>query len=175
MRSGLVLVGLVALTGCEALYGSFGEPNPTNCLVNPDLCSQMESCNPATKRCVAVTAESPVFVTDCTAKALIDAIKQANFINQEKFTPIPLSVSLTKDCTYNLLQADNQWFGPNGLPPISSPLTIEGNGATIARDGAGPTFRLFYVPGSIIPADPAPPGQPDPAQPDPQRRLCSGR
>src|SRR4051812_43572108 len=111
MRSGLVLVGLT-LTGCEALYGSFGEPNPTNCLVNPVLCSEMESCNPDTKRCVAVSAESPmIFVTDCTAEALINAIKQANSINNKEGTaPIPLTVPLTKDCTYNLLKVDNQWF-----------------------------------------------------------------
>ncbi len=46
--------------------------------------------------------------------------------------------------TYKLTQIDNYWYGPDGLPAISSNITIEGNGATIARVG-DTKFRLFYV------------------------------
>jgi len=35
-----------------------------------------------------------------------------------------------------------------GLPAITSALTIEGNGATISRSGAAPTFRIFTIGGS---------------------------
>lgn len=36
--------------------------------------------------------------------------------------------------------------GDNGLPTITSAITIVGNGATIRRDGAvASTFRLFHV------------------------------
>ncbi len=43
----------------------------------------------------------------------------------------------------------NNFYGPNGLPPISSAITIQGNGATIERSIAGgtPNFRFFYVSG----------------------------
>src|SRR5204863_3361763 len=44
---------------------------------------------------------------------------------------------------------DNDWYGPDGLPAISSDVTIEGNGAVIARDSAGPKFRFFYVSGGV--------------------------
>ncbi|MDM8566628.1 fibronectin type III domain-containing protein [Candidatus Halobeggiatoa sp. HSG11] len=48
--------------------------------------------------------------------------------------------------TYTLTSvndADPDGYGPVGLPPIASSITIEGNGGTITR-GSG-TFRLFYV------------------------------
>ena len=43
------------------------------------------------------------------------------------------TVSLGAGCRYALGEPDNNWYGPNGLPPIASDITIEGNGATIAR------------------------------------------
>ena len=46
--------------------------------------------------------------------------------------------------TYGLDKVDNYWYGPNGLPPIASDITIVGNGAKIERTGDQP-FRLFYV------------------------------
>ncbi len=50
--------------------------------------------------------------------------------------------------TYNLNAAHNTGTdGDNGLPSITSKLTIEGKGATIKRSGASstPSFRLFEV------------------------------
>src|SRR5262249_17535963 len=35
--------------------------------------------------------------------------------------------------------------GPNGLPAVSTAITIDGNGSTITRSNAAPPFRLFYV------------------------------
>ena len=55
------------------------------------------------------------------------------------------SVLLGAGCLYRLTGVDNNWYGPNGLPPIASDITIEGNGATIARDATAPKFRLFFV------------------------------
>ncbi len=49
--------------------------------------------------------------------------------------------------TYTLTAVNNFWYGPTGLPPIDSNLTIHGNGATIQRDSSGLLFRLFYVSG----------------------------
>src|SRR5207237_6850955 len=48
---------------------------------------------------------------------------------------------------YTLTTPNNQTFGPNGLPAITTTFTIQGNGATIQRSGdAGtPAFRLLWV------------------------------
>lgn len=45
---------------------------------------------------------------------------------------------------YRLTSAQNLDNGPNGLPAITSPITIDGGGADVVRFG-GPPFRLFYV------------------------------
>jgi hypothetical protein len=50
---------------------------------------------------------------------------------------------------YDLTAVNNFWYGPDGLPDISSALTINGNGAVIQRDNAAPNFRLFYVSGGL--------------------------
>jgi len=54
--------------------------------------------------------------------------------------------------TILLTTVDDYWFGPNGLPAISSAITIDGGqgGIVIARSSTGspPNFRLFYVSGS---------------------------
>jgi hypothetical protein len=65
----------------------------------------------------------------------------------------PYTIVLAAGQTYTLDTIDNYWFGPDGLPPISDTVTIEGNGATIARSGSTP-FRFFYVSGGLsgIPA-----------------------
>jgi hypothetical protein len=57
-------------------------------------------------------------------------------------------INLTKS-TYDLKGIDNYWYGPNGLPPITSNLFIHGNGAVIQRDPSAPSFRLFYVSGGM--------------------------
>jgi hypothetical protein len=60
------------------------------------------------------------------------------------------TINLTES-TYILTTIDNYWYGPNGLPAISSNLTINGNGAVIQRMSASstPSFRLFYVSGGL--------------------------
>jgi len=60
-------------------------------------------------------------------------------------------INLFNNSTYDLTKIDNYWYGPNGLPPITSNLTIHGNGAIIQRDPAQGTsdFRLFYVSGGM--------------------------
>jgi hypothetical protein len=69
---------------------------------------------------------------------------------------VPFRIVLSAGATYTLSQVDNFWFGQDGLPPISAPVTIVGNRATITREAvAGArTFRFFYVSGGLsgIPA-----------------------
>ena len=68
----------------------------------------------------------------------------------------PYTVVLEAGQTYTLSAIDNYWFGPDGLPPISAAVTIQGNGARIERSSVGgtPAFRFFYVSGGLsgIPA-----------------------
>jgi hypothetical protein len=61
----------------------------------------------------------------------------------------PHRIVLQAGATYSLSGPDNYWFGPDGLPPISTEIMIEGNGATIERAPLAPPFRFFYVSGGI--------------------------
>lgn len=36
-------------------------------------------------------------------------------------------------------------YGPNGLPAVTTPIVVEGNGATIERSQTAPFLRFFYV------------------------------
>jgi len=74
----------------------------------------------------------------CSASDLVSAITAANAAGGA-------SLSLTAKCTYTLTAVNNYWYGPTGLPAISAPITIEGNGATIERPSSSPVFRLFFV------------------------------
>src|SRR4029077_18390481 len=79
--------------------------------------------------------------TSGNVASLNAAIYQANVI------PGADIVELQAGCRYTLSSPDNYWYGPNGLMPIASDITIDGNGATIARSSASgtPPFRLFFV------------------------------
>ena len=60
---------------------------------------------------------------------------------------VPNTIRLAPGATYTLTQPDTpdgqvdrgSWYGPNGLPPITSTLVIEGNGATISRSAPAGT------------------------------------
>lgn len=82
----------------------------------------------------------------CDVNALIAAIKTAN-INAGADT-----LDLATSCTYTLTAADNTdaTLGPNGLPVITSDITLNGNGSMIARDSAAPAFRFFEVKSGAI-------------------------
>ena len=80
-------------------------------------------------------AQAATINVGCTSAALSAAITQAN--SQVG----PDTLSLAAGCTYTL----NAAVGNNGLPVLSTDITIQGNGATIRRDTAGPRFRLLEV------------------------------
>ena len=74
-------------------------------------------------------------------QCLIDAINAAN-ANGQKNT-IRLEAG-----TYTLTAVDNTAFGANGLPTVTGPLTITGEGAEttiIERDASAPRFRIVDV------------------------------
>jgi len=90
---------------------------------------------------------------------LRDAVNAANNSGGDNI------IVLQQGAVYDLTQVDNNWYGPNALPAISSDITIIGNGATIQRDSASttPAMRLFYVSGGLAgelssPVNPGSPG-----------------
>jgi hypothetical protein len=80
-----------------------------------------------------------------TAADLVQAIAAANVTSDSVVLVLPAKA------TYTLTTVNNNWYGPNGLPPISNDIMIEGDGATIERSTAlgTPNFRLFYVSGGL--------------------------
>ena len=73
--------------------------------------------------------------------ALINAINTANGNGEED------TINLAAG-TYILTAVDNDTDGPNGLPSITSPLTMHGAGAKstfIERDASAPGFRILHI------------------------------
>lgn len=82
-------------------------------------------------------------VMTCAATDLIATINTANAQGG------PDTIALMPRCIYTLTASNNTSpdRGPNGLPVISSAITILGNGATIQRSTASaiPRFRIFLI------------------------------
>ena len=84
---------------------------------------------------------------------LINAIKNANTnTDTDGATGCPGgsgadTLNLKAKSTYTLTAINNTTNGPNGLPVVTSVITINGNGATIKRAGAvgTPNFRLLRI------------------------------
>lgn len=89
------------------------------------------------------TTTQQVFNPGSTAALINDLQAASNTPN------IPTVINLQPGVVYTLKDVNNYWYGPTGLPPIDSDVTIHGNGATIARDPNADVFRLFYVSGGM--------------------------
>ena len=68
----------------------------------------------------------------------------------------------------------DQYIGPVGLPLITSRITIEGNGATIARQGNAPAFGLIFVKGNLRCRRTPHPRRSDASECDSERRITVG-
>lgn len=88
------------------------------------------------------TPSVPYNIAPGDVVGLIQALDQADGI----ITGNPITITLAPGSTYALTTPDNYYYGPNGLPAITSNITINGNGATIERVGSTP-FRIFFVSG----------------------------
>jgi len=103
---------------------------------------------PATAATITVTTNDPRIITDGQC-SLIEAIVNAN--NDAATHPDCAAGSgadtivLPANANVTLSAVDNSNLGPAGLPVITSRITIEGTGATIARQGNAPAFRLMAV------------------------------
>jgi hypothetical protein len=87
-------------------------------------------------------ARSVTIDVPCNVAALINAIVTANT------DPGSHTLELAPNCTYTVQTINNNGYhGNNGLPQITSEMTINGSGAIIERSLAGgtPDFRLIQV------------------------------
>ncbi|MFE3455664.1 right-handed parallel beta-helix repeat-containing protein [Nonomuraea sp. NPDC059194] len=89
----------------------------------------------------AATIFVPCFGPNGGGAGLVNAINTAN-LNAGADT-----IVLSPLCPYTLNNVNNNTNGPNGLPAVSTEITITGNGATIQRNPVGtrPNFRVFLV------------------------------
>ncbi len=106
---------------------------------------------------VTTTADDPT--GDALACSLTEAIIAANRAAARGGCPAGTpagsnTIVLQAGATYTLTEPDQpeagqvdrgSWYGPDGLPAIASTITIDGNGATIARAVSAPPFRLLFV------------------------------
>jgi hypothetical protein len=118
----------------------------------------------------SIITVAPGAATGTTAGcSLSDAIKAANASSNANVTAgactptgSPASgtasnVILLAAGHYVFTQPDNDWYGPNALPPIATNIAIVGDagGSVIERSAASdtPAFRLFYIGGGQSLAD----------------------
>jgi parallel beta helix pectate lyase-like protein/VCBS repeat protein len=104
---------------------------------------------------ITVTTNNPYVISDGQC-SLIEAIVNAN--NDAATYPdcpagsgadtivLPANANLALSAVY--ARTYGQFGDPVGLPPITSRITIEGNGATIARQANAPDFGLIFVKGN---------------------------
>jgi FG-GAP-like repeat len=111
----------------------------------------------ATAATITVTTNNPNVIADGQC-SLIEAIVNAN---DDAATHadcaagsgadnivLPANANVTFNAVYGMTYA--QFGSPVGLPPIASRITIEGNGATIHRQGGAPVFGLMAVRGNVF-------------------------
>ncbi len=89
---------------------------------------------------IVLQAQAAEFNPGCTAAELITAINAANG-NAEADV-----INLTAGCTITLTATNNTIDGNNGLPDITTGITVNGNGGIIERNPAsGDSFRIFHI------------------------------
>lgn len=85
-----------------------------------------------------ITVNGTCTLVDAIVAANTDAVAGACVAGSGADT-IVLTVPVT------LTAVDHDLNGPNGLPSVTSEITIEGNGLLIERDGGAPAFRVMHV------------------------------
>src|ERR1700691_813269 len=99
---------------------------------------------------VPVSAATTTTVTLGTSCTLIDAITEADSDTQTDSCVAPTAgttawvVQFTAPSTVTLTSATYQGDGADGLPPVTTAITIQGDGSTISRSSAT-YFRIFDV------------------------------
>ena len=113
----------------------------------------------ATAATITVTTNNPNIMSDGQC-SLIEAIVNANNDaathadcaagSGADTIVLPANANVMLSAVYG--RTYGQFGNPVGLPPITSRITIEGNGATIARQENAPAFGLMAVRGNFLAA-----------------------
>ena len=96
---------------------------------------------------ITTTSGAASLDDECTLRAAITAANTDTAVGGCSAGDGADTVVLSEGDPYTLTEVDNETEGANGLPAITSEITLEGNGAIIERqrqEGV-PTFRLVYV------------------------------
>jgi hypothetical protein len=86
--------------------------------------------------------EGRAMLSNWTAASVSDLIADINAANNDGGSN---TITLAPKTTFTVSRVDNTSDAANGLPVITSNLTIVGNGDTIQRKNGSPAFRLFDV------------------------------
>jgi len=148
-------VGQVVTLSAQAAPGNrFTGWTGSGCTGTGTCVIEAESTHGVTATFLADVAASPIVVTstsggtggpDCTLR---DAITAANTDVASGSCPAGDGddvIQLPNKATIRLTGVDNSSSGNNGLPVITTTITIEGNGSTIERGRTEAEFRLFHV------------------------------
>ena len=94
----------------------------------------------------AFAATIPVDGSDCTLVEAITAANSDDPVGGCTAGSDPDTIVLPAGSTHTLFSPvpDNS-LGYSGLPIVTSPITIEGNGSTVRREVGAPNFRVFTV------------------------------
>ncbi len=112
------------------------------------LCITLCSFVPAGAATITVTSDSGgTGGLDCTLRDAITAANTDTATGGCTGGSGADVIELPDGVTITLTEEDNQTDGRNGLPSISSEITINGNDTTIQRHAGGdtPDFRLFHI------------------------------
>jgi len=99
---------------------------------------------------IPLTTNKPGILADGLC-SLIEAITNANNDDQSVSTDCPAGsgadrITLQANTTITLTSGPYLYFGENGVPLITTAITIEGSGGSkIVRKASAPAFRIFYV------------------------------
>ena len=143
----VILNMVMVLAGCGGGGGSGGGGSVTQPSPEPAI----ESPPPAIASAagIVVTADTPPEIRIDQRCSLIEAIVNANADDATHSDCVAGNgadvIVLPASSTQLLTAAHNSVYGPTGLPVITSTITIEGNGSTIARDSAALSFRILAV------------------------------
>jgi fibronectin type III domain protein len=150
---------LLALTLCSvglllAFFAQAGTPGGFNRKMKPQRGALLfaGATNPnAPTTTMTVNSTSPVIANDgfCTLpEAIIAANTRTASGAMAGECPAGSSggniIVLQTSATYTLVAPHNASYGPNGLPGVTSPIAIVGNGAIIENQGQV-NFRLLYI------------------------------
>ncbi|MBX3142996.1 MAG: hypothetical protein KF813_04510 [Trueperaceae bacterium] len=125
---------------------SGSQPTCTMVMSNDRQVSAAFSLLPEPKEPILVTTNSGgTSGTNCTLRDAITAANTDAAVGGCRAGDGHDTIVLPTEVVISLLAVDNSINGQNGLPSITSTITLLGNGSTIQRGGTEAEFRIFHV------------------------------